>query len=66
MYQDETLVLLYNKSNTLVDIPTVSQALAFIGYTNKATRHIVNKRNADFCDYYLHYLSHFSHTISST
>ena len=43
MYQDETLVLLYNKSNTLVDIPTVSQALAFIGYTNKATRHIVNK-----------------------
>jgi transposase len=59
LYQEEMAVFLWDEFGILVSAPSISRALASIGWTKKTTRHIARERNADLRDFYLHNLSEF-------
>lgn len=50
---------LYDEFSTLVPVYSINRALASIGWTKKATRHIAKERNADLQGFYLYNLSNF-------
>jgi hypothetical protein len=59
LYQDEMAIFLYDEFNVLVTTSSISRALASVGWTKKAARHVAKERNADLRDYYMYTLSAF-------
>jgi transposase len=56
---DEMAKFLYNEFTVLASTYTISRALRSQGWTKKVARQVVQERNADLRDYYLHQLSEF-------
>jgi len=52
LYQDEMAVFLH-EFGILVTASSISRALASIGWSKKATRHVAKEPNADLRDFYL-------------
>jgi hypothetical protein len=58
-YQDETMLFLWDEFDVLVSTSSISEALAYVGWSKKVARRVAKEKTADLRDFYHNILSDF-------